>query len=262
MANLIKVTNENYFDPDVSMQYMGTSQFKTFMDCEARGLAEVKGDFVREATTALLVGSYIDAHFEGTLDIFKAHHPELFKRDGSLKAEYVQAEAIINRIERDELAMKYLSGEKQVVMTGEIEGVPVKIKIDSFHPGKAIVDQKIMKDFEPIWVPDLGKVNFVRAWGYDIQGAIYREVVRQNTGDLLPFFIDGATKQDEPDLAVIRVPDGLLDSSLEVVKSLIVSYHEIKQGIVPATRCEKCKHCRATKVLNRVQTLDEFDPEI
>ena len=263
---LPKITAENYYSPKINMAYMSASQFKDFQSCEARALATVKGEYVRETTTALLVGSFIDAYFEGekAFNKFKTEHPEIYnsRKPGELKADFKEAEKIITVIEADPLMMKYLSGEKQVIVTGKIEGVPIKGKLDSFFPGKAIVDGKIMKDFEPIYVPDLGKVNFVRAWGYDIQGAFYRAAVQQKYGTLLPFFIDAATKQDEPDKAVIRVPDGLLDSALELVKSRIVHYDEVKRGIVPAQRCEKCAYCRATKKLDRVQTLDEFDPEI
>ena len=66
-----------------------------------------------EKTTALLVGSYVDSHFEGTLDLFKAQNPEIFTKKGELKAEYRKAEEIINRIERDPLFMMFMSGEKQ-----------------------------------------------------------------------------------------------------------------------------------------------------
>ena len=144
------ITNDNYFSNENQLKYMGVSQFKSFEKCHASAYAEVMGKYEREKTTSLLVGSYVDAHFEGSLDIFKAKNPSLFKRDGGLKADYVKAEEIINRVERDPLFMEYMSGEKQVIMTGEIEGVPVKIKIDSYHPGKMIVDLKIMKDFEPV----------------------------------------------------------------------------------------------------------------
>ena len=113
------------------MKYMGVSQFKAFEDCQASAFAEVTGNFEREVTTSLLVGSYVDAHFEGSLDIFKAKHPEIFTKKGDLKAEYRKADEIINRVEQDELFMQYMSGEKQVIMTGSVEGVPVKIKIDS-----------------------------------------------------------------------------------------------------------------------------------
>ena len=79
------------------MEYMSVSQFKAFEVCEAAALAEVTGNYEREKTTSLLVGSFVDAHFEGTLDIFKAQNPQLFKRDGTLKSDYIKAYRIINR---------------------------------------------------------------------------------------------------------------------------------------------------------------------
>ena len=81
-----------------------------------------------------MVGSYVDRYFEGTLDAFKSEHTEMFKKDGNLKAEYVKADALIQRAERDELFMKYMSGEKQVIMTAELYGTPWKIKMDSYIP--------------------------------------------------------------------------------------------------------------------------------
>ena len=83
----------------------------------------------------MLVGSYVDAHFEGSLDVFQAQHPELFKRDGTLKAEFSRANDIINRMEADELYSLLMSGRKQVIRTGEIAGVPFKVKIDSLLDG-------------------------------------------------------------------------------------------------------------------------------
>ena len=121
---MIQLTSENYFSQQANLEYMSCSQFKSFCDCEERTLADIAGDYKRDSSTALLVGSYVDAHFEGTLDVFKAQHPELFKRDGTLKADYVQAESIIQRVENDKLFMKYMAGEKQVIMTGKIADVP------------------------------------------------------------------------------------------------------------------------------------------
>ena len=96
------LTNENYFSKEADMEYMSVSQFKAFEQCEAAALASIKGEWEQPKTTALLVGSYVDAHFEGTLDLFKAKNPEIFTKQGTLKAEYKQAEEIINRIESDE----------------------------------------------------------------------------------------------------------------------------------------------------------------
>jgi hypothetical protein len=139
----MKLTSTNYFSPKANREYFSVSQWKSFKKCPNMALAEIRGKYVREETTALLVGSYVDAYFDNELELFKATHPALFKKDGTLKAEYIQAEQIIERIKRDRLMMKYLTGgERQVIMTGEIEGVPIKIKIDTLHPDK-IVDGKV-----------------------------------------------------------------------------------------------------------------------
>ena len=254
------LTRENYFSPENQLKYMGSSQFKSFMRCSAAALAEIKGEYVRETTTALLVGSYVDAHFEGTLYLFKAHNPEIFTKSGDLKSQYRQAEEIIARIERDPMMMKYLSGKKQVIMTGEIEGVPFKIRIDSYHPGAAVVDLKVMRDFEDVWMPGQGKQTFVDAWGYDIQGAIYTAVEAQNsgTGVQLPFVLGCATKEAVPDLALISLPRHKLDSALEIVKAFAPTFNDIKLGLIPPTRCEKCDYCKSTKILNRVVDYDEL----
>ena len=253
------VTKTDYFSLENNMKYMGASQFKDFLKCEAAAAAKLKEEYVPEKTTALLVGSYVDAHFEGTLDMFKSKNPELFKKNGELKADYIQAENIINRIERDEMFMKAMDGEKQLIMTGEIEGVPVKIKIDSYREHKTIVDLKVVKDFAPIYVNGKGKLNFIEAWGYDIQGAIYREIVRQNTGETLPFVIAAATKEKEPDIELINVDSAALDVALDIVKDNIKHFDDVKKAKVQPARCEHCDYCKFTKKLSKIMTLEELN---
>lgn len=248
MSELITVTKDNYFSPEVEMQYMGSTQFKRFMTCEATALAMVKGEYIEEKSTSLLVGSYVDAYFEGTLDKFMSENPEIFTKNGDLKSEYKHAEVIIRRLERDEMYMKYMSGQKQVIMTGEIDGVPFKIRIDSYHPGKAIVDQKIMRDFEGVWKDGL-RLSFVEAWGYDISAAIYQHI----EGNKLPVFLAVGTKEKpEPDLAIISIPQDRLDYCLAEVKKVVHRFADIKKGLIQPTRCEKCPFCRKTKVLTEI----------
>lgn len=124
------LTAENYFSQEANRAYFSVSQFKSFLDCEAMALAEISGEYQREETTSLLVGSYVDAHFSRTLDLFRAQHPALYTQKGALKSEFQQAEEIIARIERDHLASLLLEGDKQTILTGEIEGVPFKCKPD------------------------------------------------------------------------------------------------------------------------------------
>lgn len=253
----MKLTQRNYFSKKANQHYMSVSQFKSFDKCQASALAEINGEFEREQTTALLVGSYVDAYFEGKLANFKAEYPEIFKRDGTLKAEYTQAESIIKRIERDDLFSEYMSGKKQVIMTGEICGVPVKIKVDSLHPDK-IVDLKIMRDFENIYDAEKGSLPFFEAWGYDLQAAVYQEIVRQNTGKTLPFYLAVATKEKVADIDIIHINQKSIDFAFDHFKANVEMYDAIKKGIIPPERCEKCAYCKETKVLTAPRDSEEF----
>ena len=252
------VNKTNYFSQNNNRKYCGSSQFKSFLKCPAKAMAELNGEWVREDTTALLVGSFVDAFFEGTLDEFKSAHPDIFKRDGSLKAEYEKADAIIARVQQDELFMKYMGGRKQVIKTGEIDGVPFKIKIDSYHPGKAIVDLKVIKDFQPIWDESRGcRLDFIHYWGYDYQAAIYQAI----EGNKLPFFICAVTKEAQPNLEVIQIPKSWIDSAMAEIRNEIGVIDAVKRGEIEAERCGRCDYCRATKRLTRVISADELESD-
>lgn len=277
MNGLPAVTNENYFSPEVEMAYMGSSQVKGFMACEAAELARLQGRYERPVTTALLVGGYVDAYFEGSLDKFQGEHPEIFNsRTGALKADYKQANDIIAKMEADELYMLLMSGRKQVVKTGEIAGVPFKIKIDSlldaadcerirarfprsaaalgFCAG-AIVDQKAMRQLSDVWDGEERRmIPFVEAWGYDIQGAIYQAV----EGHMLPFILAVGTKEDTPDLAALYIDDADLNAKLMEVEDVAPRFQAIKEGKIPPRRCERCAYCKATRKLDRIVNYKEL----
>ena len=198
---------DNYYSEEANRQYMSVSQFKDFngtygkVACEFEAMEKLTGRWKPEPSTALLVGSYVDAYVEGTLDDFKSRNTDILTAKGELKAPYKKAEEIIARIERDKYFMKYLSGEKQTIMTAELFGCEWKIKMDSYIPGKVIVDLKVMASITDLkWVKDIGYLDFVRYWGYDLQGAIYQKIVEINTGKRLPFFIAAVTKEVEPDI--------------------------------------------------------------
>lgn len=249
------LTAKHYFSPNSNMKYCGSSQFKSFLRCPAQAMAELRGEWKREETTSLLIGSYVDSWFEGTLDTFKAEHPEILKKDGSLKAEFVKADEIIARVSRDELFMRYMGGQKQAIRTGYIEGVPFKIKMDSYHKGKAIVDLKVIKDFEPLWNEERGiRQSFIEYWGYDFQAAIYQAI----EGNKLPFYICAVTKETIPDFDIIQVPQTWIDSAMAIIKNEIGIIDAYKRGEIEPPRCGKCAYCRETKKLSRVRSADEF----
>lgn len=236
----MKLTNDNYYSQEANLEYMSVSQYKAFCKCEAAAMAEINGKWHRPDTTALLVGSYVDSYFEGTLPSFLEQHPEMFKRDGTLKADFQIAEIIIERVNRDSLFMYFMSGEKQVIKTGELFGAPWKIKMDSYHPGKMIVDLKVMRSMDRI----MGK-SFVEHWGYDLQLMVYKAIEGHN----LETFIAAATKQTPVDINIIHIPNWRTDELREEVRKRMPRILSVKSGQSEPKRCEVCEYCRATKKL-------------
>nr|DAP18591.1 MAG TPA: Putative exonuclease [Caudoviricetes sp.] len=252
----MELSAENYYSEEANREYMSVSQFKSFsgtdgkVACEASAMAELNGEWEMKKTTALMVGSYVDSYFEGTLEEFKQRNSDIFTQKGTLKADYQKAESIIKRIEQDSFFMKCISGEKQVIMTGELFGAKWKIKIDSYIPDTVIVDLKVMSSITKLeWIRDLGYVDFIRYWGYDIQGAVYQEIVRQNTGKKLPFYIAAATKEDETNIEVIHIADNFLRDALSIVEANMPRILKVKSGQEEPERCGNCAYCRKTKVL-------------
>lgn len=256
--NILKLNNQNYYSNKANKQYLSVSQYKDFCGtlaksgCEACALAKLNNEYQQEPTTAMLVGSYVDSYIEGTLDNFKENHPEIFKRDGSLKADYIQAENIIKRIEKDKKFMQYLSGEKQIIMTAELFGVMWKIKMDSYIPDVAIVDLKVVKDInEGIYCPDVGKLNFIQASGYDFQLAVYQKVVELNTGKRLPCYIAAADKGKTTNIEIIQITQNELDGALVGIEHGIERIKLLKSGELNAERCGHCDYCKETKVITK-----------
>lgn len=245
---------ENYHSIEANREYLSVSQYKRFIGtygipgCEAAAMANLQGEWHESITPALLVGSYVDSHFEGTMATFKAKHPAIFRKDGDMRALYYKANDIIATLEEDREFMKYMAGEKQVVFTGEIFGSKWKCKVDSYIPQVLITDLKIMKAIQDsFWVKDLGYLTFVEYWGYDFQAAIYQKLVEQKTGDLLPFFIAAASKEREPDHEIIWFKQEDLDEAMEVIRPNVPRILDLKAGRAEPDRCGLCDYCRATK---------------
>jgi len=216
-------------------------------------LAKMRGEWEMEMTIPLLVGSYVDAHFDGTLDVFKAQHPELLKKkERTLKSDYLQANDIIARIERDSYFMKFMSGEKQGIFIGEIFGVKWKCKIDSLIRDLLITDLKVMATIRKThWVKDYGHMSFIQYWGYDIQAAVYQKLVQIDTGKLLPFFIAVASKEKVTDIEIIGFTQQELDDVLSMVEPNIKRIDQLKKGKIEPNRCGVCDYCKTTKILTK-----------
>lgn len=251
----MKLTEDNYFSKEAEAFYTGSTQIKNFLKCEAETMAKINGKWVEETSDALIQSSYIDEYFSGTLDKFKVEHPEIFTQKGELRANYKQLDDIIAQAENDKKFMQYINGKHQVIMTGEIAGVPIKIKIDSFHEGKVIVDLKAIKDLKPIWNEELKiKENFIDHYDYILQAALYQEIVRQNTGEKLRFVIAVLTKEKYSERALLKIPQELMDKKIAFLEEYLPHIKELKDGIIQPTECEKCDYykslAKVTKIFN------------
>jgi len=257
----MQLNSSNYYSIEAGQEYWSASQVKAFLRCEASALAEIRGEYVPKDTTALLIGGFIDAYVEGlqSFAAFNEAHPEIFKKDGTLKAEFYRAKAMIDRMEHSPVFMDYLSGEKQTIWTGEIFGLPFKAKLDVYEPGQRIVDLKTVKDLNPVYVEGEGRLAYYDAWNWPLQLAIYQELVRQNTGDRLPTFLAVVTKEDPPTLDLVEIPQWKLNAEMDYLEQILPRLDAIKAGIIEPDRCEKCAWCRATKEITGPRTIERID---
>ena len=260
MMKNFTLTSENYYSPEANRKYFSVSQYKDFLKCPAMAMAKLTGEYEPDFGRALLLGSYVDEILTGTEETVKMfiveHMVDLFKKNGDRYADVQQADETILRIRKQPLMMHYLSGQHQVIMTGEIEGVPFKIKIDSFDPDEYIADLKYMASLRS---PNMFQ-PMIQYWSYDTQAAVYQEIVRQNIGKQLPFFFVVATKEKPAHLAVGEISQWNMDQSLENLKKNIVRFQKIKNGVMEAERCEdyNCDYCTSTTIITEPMDTDLF----
>mgnify|MGYP002624536958 CR=1 FL=1 len=257
----------DYYGHEANLKYFSVSQLKSFLGCpakpgcEARAVAELYGEYKRPQSDALTIGSYIDISLTGTdeeLETFMEEHPEMFSSrgptKGQLKAQYKQAEYMVERVRKDRdnggVFLRYLEGDRQAIYTGEICGYEFKAKLDVLGHSW-ITDLKTTESITKRYYAD-GYYNFIDYWGYALQGAIYQELVYQNTGKKLPFYIAAISKEAEPDLGVFKIPQENLDAAISVIDEETLKHiDQLKKREIEPARCEHCDYCRSTKIIRK-----------
>lgn len=276
------LNEETYYTLEADIAFCSASQYLDFIGrpeipgCEARAMAKLNGEYKEETTKAMLIGSILDTLWElndmpieEKIQIIGDKFPECMSSKGAtkgeLKTEYKQALQLYQRTLKDELFCQFMSGEKQVIMTGEIEGLPFKIKMDSYIPDVAIVDLKTTQDASMNYrkyIADSGNwETFYRSFAYDTQLAIYREIVRQNTGKTLRCYLACIDKKSHPMPQIIELSPKLLDDALATVKRNVGTIKMLKSGEVKNyCRCEECDYCRDTYKC-KVLSSEEFETQ-
>ena len=254
----MQLNEQNYFSKEADRAYFSASQIKAFKKCEAAALADLNGDYIRPMSQALMVGQYVDAALTGDLEEWKGLHPEILKRDGTPKAEFAQAQEMVERARRDPLFVDFLEGDHQTILTAELFGAPFKAKFDVLGADR-IVDLKTVRDFSPVYLPGQGRVDFATAWDWPLQMAIYQKIYEKVEGQRLPCFLAVITKETPPDIRVIQIEQERMDAEIAWLEQVLPRYEAIKSGAIDPERCEACAWCRQSRILMGPELLGDME---
>ena len=273
---MTKLTDENYYQDKT---YLSNSRFKQYMQCQAKAYAVDNGEWEEDRDeTALLVGNYVHSYFESEKvhDAFVEENKAKIiaktgKNKGNLKADFVVGEKMINALKDDDNFNRLYHGypsddvKKEMIVTGEIEGVPIKGKLDSINLSRGyFVDLKTMRSiYNEEWNSDLHKkvpaaVNNILNFGYNGQLALYRELLKQMTGQEFRPLIVAVSKETVPDKEFIKVDENWLDEGLEKIKDNVKEVWDVIQGKQEPKKCGHCDYCKAQKKLSKLISLNDM----
>ena len=269
----MKLTDSNYYTPEADREFMSCSQYQDFLSCEARALAKLQGRYIPEPSEALIVGNYFHTAMESEdahVDFCRHHFDDIYKYKidkatgeaivTGKYAPYAKADEMIDVCFKDPLIKSLIDmpGENEVIMTGELFGVPWKIRLDKYMPDKRlIIDWKTTADINKTeYNPILGeRESFVESLGYMMRAAVYTEIEKQFIGKDTDanFVIVAISKQDPPDKAALLLNHRQrYDWELEQIEKNMMNIRRIKSGELKPRRCGMCDYCRKTKVLKKI----------
>lgn len=273
---MTQLTQENYYG-DTS--YLTNSRYKRYQQCQAKAFAVDNGSWVEDRDeTALLLGNYVHSYFESpeAHDQFLAEHGEKLlaktgKNKGNLKADFVIGDKMIESLKNDDGFANLYHGfpddevQKEMIVFGEIEGVPVKGKLDSVNLSRGyFVDLKTMKSiYNKEWSEELrmkvrAAANNIIGFGYHGQLALYRELLRQMTDQEFRPYIVAVSKENVPDKDILKIDEEWLEDGLKQLKSDIVEVWAVIQGKQKPIECGHCDYCRSQKKLGQVVSLNDL----
>ena len=287
-TNDFELNEQTYHTSEANLKWLDCSTYKNMVGtagrkgCECRAIAIAKGEYIQPKTEALLVGGYVDAYFDKSLSQFCLDNMESVFSKTSIKrfektenpndlerlTAFKQADIMIQRAIKEPLFMQYVEGETQKILTAEIEGVPIRVKLDSYD-GKRITDVKTAASItETYYTKDSGqRLNFVENFGYIEQAFFYQAAVEQNFGKHLPFYLAVITKEKHnnephPRVAVIQIPDKIIEDKGKEIREKIKGVWSVLQGEFDPIPCGTCEWCADNLPLEKVISLDELLVEV
>lgn len=266
------LTEENYYS---DTEYMSSSRFKSYMNCEAKQLAIDNGAWEEERDKKVfLIGNYIHTAFESQ----KAHEEykeavadKIMSKRGGLLKDYQIADKVIESLEADAYFMKIYNGEsdesvqKEAIVTGEIGDMMFKGKVDSLNLTKGyFVDLKTMGNLRDEkyssvlqrYVPQV--IYNIFEFHYPLQMFVYSELLTQTYGKYFTPYIVAVSKQEQVDKELIRIDELTLVIGQEVFEKYVHRLKQVISGKVAPLHCGKCDYCRANNKLARSITVGEL----
>lgn len=247
------LTEENYYSNDLDWQYMSVSQFKKFVECEARAVAELGGSYTEDNTEAFLVGNFVHSAFESNVaheDFLTENQEQMLTKKGTLRAPFILAEKMVDRIKQDDFFLSLYQGEKETIVTGELYGATWKGKIDCLNIEQGyFVDLKTTREIErKLWsTRDNNWGSFVEEYGYVLQMAVYRELLKQTYDKEFTPYIYAVSKQSPPNIEAINFDDEIFGREMEYIEEKLPRILRVKNGEVAPSMCGTCEYCRANK---------------
>lgn len=251
------LTQQNYFSKEADMEYMSVSQYKLFKECGAKAKATILGQEDSTYKSAFLEGHLFEELVSGNPEQFMKEHPEIVSTRGAtagqLKSDFQKVVKAAEKFNSQKFFREIIDRcDKQVILTGKIEGVKVKCALDLFDKKtNSIYDIKCMKDFKEQWsTSEKAYTPWYYTYGYVLQLAVYREIVKQNFGaEPKQIGLIAATKEEVPDIQALRFNTDLLDLELEDFKKNIKYYDAVKQGYAVPISCGCCDYCKKQKII-------------
>ena len=272
-----QLTEENYYQDTL---FLSKSRFSEYMKCEARQLAIDHGlwEDNKNDNKALVIGNYIHSAFESqeAHERFVADNEDsiLTKNKKGKLADFKTADSVIESLKNDDVFLTLYDGEKgdsvekELIVTGELAGVPFKGKIDTInHSQGYFVDLKTMKSVRgKEWSNTLGQytanvIANIFDYGYALQMYIYHELLLQQEGDFFTPYIFAVSKQECPDKELVLFDDKTLKYGEEVFNKHIGRVKDVIAGKVLPRHCGKCPYCVEHRVITRAKTIDEIMSE-
>lgn len=265
----VPLTKDNYYSHSTDFNYLSFSVFRDFEGCEAATLAKLEDKYLPDITSkALLVGNYVHSYFEGSEQHEKfitENENNIITKSGNLRSEFKTAASMIDVLKNDQLFQNvYMPGEKEVIVTGKINDLWWKGKIDSLMLDKGyFCDLKTVNDFHRKYYDNGTWQNFVFNRNYQMQMAIYQELIKQTFGVDCKPYIFAVSKQNPPDKLALSFEKlstvQSMKDSMNHIKATQQRYWNILMGEQIPRRCEQCEYCRQTKQLTGFMDVSEIE---